>query len=103
MECIWSNYCNLHYVLYYLYCLIFTLFYCFNFYINKLIILYEPEYRQRSEDKFLNNIDNKFGEKNDIVIFVGDWLNKQGSCINMLSIAKHMIYKRNRPKEFMPS
>jgi hypothetical protein len=148
-------------------------------------------YRQRSEDKFLNNIENKFGEKNDIVICIGDWSNKKGSCIkgastmgiglkrlvakkyttllineyntskkccncwqnienvkingnskfrllgcknckinnigspedekksilqsysfltrdknsciNMLSIAKHMIYKRNRPKEFMPS
>lgn len=148
-------------------------------------------YRQRSEDKFLNNIENNFGEKNDIVICIGDWSNKQGSCIkgastmgiglkrlvakkyttllideyntskkccncwqdienvkingnskfrllgcknckinnigspedekksilqsysfltrdknsciNMLSIAKHMIYKRNRPKEFMPS
>ena len=154
-------------------------------------------YRQRSEDKFLNNIENKFGEKNDIVICIGDWSNKKGSCIkgastmgiglkrlvakkyttllineyntskkccncwqnienvkingnskfrllgcknckncknckinnidspedekksilqsysfltrdknsciNMLSIAKHMIYKRNRPTEFMPS
>jgi hypothetical protein len=38
-------------------------------------------YRQRSEDKFLNNIENKFGEKNDIVICIGDWSNKQGSCI----------------------
>jgi hypothetical protein len=38
-------------------------------------------YRQRSEDKFLNNIENNFGEKNDIVIYIGDWSNKQGSCI----------------------
>ena len=38
-------------------------------------------YRQKSEDKFLNNIENKFGEKNDIIICIGDWSNKQGSCI----------------------
>ena len=38
-------------------------------------------YRQKSEDKFLNNIENKFDEKNDIIICIGDWSNKQGSCI----------------------
>jgi hypothetical protein len=147
-------------------------------------------YRQKSEDKFLNNIENNFGNKNDIIITIGDWSNKHGSCIrgtptmgiglkkliakkyntllideyntskkccncwenvenvkingnskfrllgcrnckvnnigspedepntifqsysfltrdknsciNMLSIAKHIIYKKTRPKEFMP-
>jgi hypothetical protein len=37
-------------------------------------------YRQRSEDKFLNNIENNiennFDEKNDIVICIGVWSNK---------------------------
>jgi hypothetical protein len=38
-------------------------------------------YRQKSEDKFLNNIENKFGDKNDIVLVIGDWSNKPGTCI----------------------
>jgi len=33
-------------------------------------------YRQRSEDRFLNNIENKFGSKEDIVVCLGDWSNK---------------------------
>lgn len=36
-------------------------------------------YRRKSEDKFLNNIENKFGS--DCVITIGDWSQKQGSCI----------------------
>jgi hypothetical protein len=38
-------------------------------------------YRQRSEDKFLDNISKSFGDKEDIVVCVGDWSNAQGSCI----------------------
>ena len=147
-------------------------------------------YRQRSEDKFLNNIENKFGSPSDIVVCIGDWSNHntikglastmgiglkrlvskkfitmqideyntskkccncwqnvenvsingnkkfrllgckscagcnigspedehqsifqsysfmtrdKNSCINMLSIAKHIIYKRKRPTEFCRS
>ena len=52
---------------------------------EKTKLFYENQlYRKinwRSKDNFLNNIENKFGEKNDIVIFLGDWSNKQGSCI----------------------
>ena len=36
-------------------------------------------YRQKSEDKFLNRIEEKFG--NNLLICIGDWSNKQGSCI----------------------
>jgi hypothetical protein len=54
------------------------------FYQNELyrkLVWRTKTYRQKSEDKFLNNIENKFGEKNDIIICIGDWSNKQGSCI----------------------
>jgi hypothetical protein len=144
-------------------------------------------YRQKSEDKLMNNIEKSFGSPDDIVICIGDWSNKntikglgstmgiglkrliqkkfttllideyntskkccncwnnvenvcineksqfrllkcntcnecnfgspedkkvpkfysnkyltrdKNSCINMLSIAKHIIYKKERPKEF---
>ena len=32
-------------------------------------------YRQKSEDKFLNNIETKFGSPSDIVVCIGDWSN----------------------------
>ena len=32
-------------------------------------------YRQKSEDKFLNSIENKFGSPSDIIICIGDWSN----------------------------
>ena len=38
-------------------------------------------YRQKSEDKFLNRIEEKFGDKKELLICIGDWSNKQGSCI----------------------
>jgi len=38
-------------------------------------------YRQRSEDKFLDNISKSFGDKKEIVVCIGDWSNAQGSCI----------------------
>jgi len=38
-------------------------------------------YRQKSEDKFLNRIEEKFGDRKDLLICIGDWSNKQGSCI----------------------
>ncbi len=55
-----------------------------TFYENELyrkIIWRTKTYRQKSEDKFLNNIENSFGNKKDIIICIGDWSNKQGSCI----------------------
>ena len=55
-------------------------------------------YRQKSEDKFLNNIENKFGDKKDIVVCIGDWSNKQGTCIKGTSTMgvglKRLISKR---------
>ena len=33
-------------------------------------------YRQKSEDKFLNNINSKYGNKEDTLICIGDWSNK---------------------------
>ena len=37
--------------------------------------------RQKSQDKFVNNIEKIFGKKEDLVICIGDWSNPQGSCI----------------------
>jgi hypothetical protein len=47
------------------------------FYENKLyrkLMWRRKTYRQRSEDKFLNNIKKKFGD--NIVVCIGDWSNK---------------------------
>jgi len=33
-------------------------------------------YRQKSEDKYLNNIKDTYGNKNDTLICIGDWSNK---------------------------
>ena len=33
-------------------------------------------YRQKSEDKFLNNIENIYGKKENTLICIGDWSNK---------------------------
>ena len=37
--------------------------------------------RQKSEDKFVNNIKKTFGKKEDLVICIGDWSNPKGSGI----------------------
>ena len=54
-------------------------------------------YRQRSEDKFLNNIETKFGSKDDFVICLGDWSNKssaiKGASTMCLGLKK-LISKR---------
>lgn len=52
-------------------------------------------YRQRSEDKFLNNIKKKFGD--DIVIAIGDWSNKntiKGLASTMGIGLKRLISKK---------
>lgn len=52
-------------------------------------------YRQRSEDKFLNNIKKKFGD--DIVIAIGDWSNKntiKGLASSMGVGLKRLISKK---------
>ena len=33
-------------------------------------------YRQKSEDKYLNNIKDTYGNKDDTLICIGDWSNK---------------------------
>lgn len=54
-------------------------------------------YRQKSEDKFLNNIENVFGAKEDIVVCIGDWSNKntiKGLAPSMGVGLKKIIRKR---------
>jgi hypothetical protein len=54
-------------------------------------------YRQKSEDKFLNNIEHVFGAKEDIVICIGDWSNKntiKGLAPSMCVKLKKIIRKR---------
>lgn len=54
-------------------------------------------YRQKSEDKFLNNIENMFGAKEDIVVCIGDWSNKntiKGLAPSMGVGLKKIIRKR---------
>ena len=54
-------------------------------------------YRQKSEDKFLNNITTTFGNKEDIVICIGDWSNKntiKGLASTMGIGLKRLIHKK---------
>jgi hypothetical protein len=44
--------------------------------INRKLNWRTKTYRQSSEDKFLNNIENTYGKKDDILICIGDWSNK---------------------------
>ena len=44
--------------------------------INRKLNWRTKTYRQSSEDKFLNNIENTYGNKNDTLICIGDWSNK---------------------------
>jgi hypothetical protein len=44
--------------------------------INRKLNWRTKTYRQRSEDKFLNNIEKTFGNKDDMLICIGDWSNK---------------------------
>ena len=54
-------------------------------------------YRQKSEDKFLNNIEAIFGANEDIVVYIGDWSNKntiKGLAPSMGLGLKKIIRKR---------
>jgi phosphoribosylamine-glycine ligase len=54
-------------------------------------------YRQKSEDKFLNNISTTFGNKEEIVICIGDWSNKntlKGLASTMGIGLKRLIHKK---------
>lgn len=54
-------------------------------------------YRQRSEDKFINNIEKQFGEKENIVICIGDWSNRntiKGLASSMGIGLKRLIHKK---------
>ena len=44
--------------------------------INRKLNWRTKTYRQRSEDKFLNNIEKTYGNKDDMLICIGDWSNK---------------------------
>jgi len=44
--------------------------------INRKLNWRTKTYRQSSEDKFLNNIEKTYGKKNDILVCIGDWSNK---------------------------
>jgi hypothetical protein len=76
---------------------------------NKVKSFYENElnrkinwrtkvYRQKSEDNFLHSIETQFGNKEDIVVCIGDWSAKQGSCIKGASTMgiglKRLVRKR---------
>jgi hypothetical protein len=49
--------------------------------LNRKINCRTKVYRQKSEDKFLQRIETQFGRKEDIVVCIGYWSAKQGSCI----------------------
>jgi hypothetical protein len=44
--------------------------------INRKLHWRTKTYRQSSEDKFLNNIENTYGHKDNTLICIGDWSNK---------------------------
>lgn len=57
----------------------------------------EYSYTQKSEAKLMNNIEKKFGKKEDIVIVIGDWSNKgkiQGLASTMGVRLKNLINKK---------
>ena len=66
--------------------------------LNRKINWRTKVYRQKSEDKFLQRIETQFGNKEDIVICIGDWSAKQGSCIKGASTMgiglKRLVKKR---------
>ena len=67
--------------------------------INRKLNWRTKTYRQRSEDKFLNNIEKTYGKKEDILICIGDWSNKNtikglGSTIGLG--LKKLVSKRFR-------
>jgi len=44
--------------------------------INRKLNWRSKTYRQKSEDKFLNHIEKTYGNKDDLLICIGDWSNK---------------------------
>ena len=66
--------------------------------LNRKINWRTKVYRQKSEDKFLQRIETQFGNKEDIVVCIGDWSAKQGSCIKGASTMgvglKRLVKKR---------
>ena len=55
-------------------------------------------YRQKSEDKFLNNIESTYGNKEDTLICIGDWSNK--NTIKGLSSTMGIGLKKLVAKKF---
>jgi len=66
--------------------------------LNRKINWRTKVYRQKSEDKFLHRIETQFGNKDDIVVCIGDWSAKHGSCIKGTSTMgvglKRLVNKR---------
>jgi len=66
--------------------------------LNRKINWRTKVYRQKSEDKFLHRIETQFGSKEEIVVCIGDWSAKQGSCIKGASTMgvglKRLVKKR---------
>ena len=66
--------------------------------LNRKINWRTKVYRQKSEDKFLYRIETQFGNKEDIIVCIGDWSAKQGSCIKGASTMgvglKRLVKKR---------
>jgi hypothetical protein len=66
--------------------------------LNRKINWRTKVYRQKSEDKFLQHIETRFGNKEDIVVCIGDWSAKHGSCIKGASTMgvglKRLVKKR---------
>jgi hypothetical protein len=66
--------------------------------LNRKINWRTKVYRQKSEDKFLQRIETQFGNKEDILVCIGDWSAKQGSYIKGASTMgvglKRLVKKR---------
>lgn len=66
--------------------------------LNRKLNWRSKTYRQKSEDKFLNNIENTYGNKDDILICIGDWSNK--NTIKGLSSTMGIGLKRLVAKKY---
>jgi DNA-directed RNA polymerase subunit RPC12/RpoP len=66
--------------------------------LNRKLIWRTNVYRKKSEDKFLNRIETQFGNKEDLVVCIGDWSAKHGSPIKGASTMgvglKRLVKKR---------
>jgi hypothetical protein len=66
--------------------------------INRKLNWRSKTYRQNSQDKFLNNIEKIYGNKDDVLICIGDWSNK--NTIKGLSSTMGIGLKRLVSKKY---